>query len=140
MSQTHNILYRRAFGAFLLVYMRPPKMLDENDKEMVPTELKSVIVSSSIATGVYAIYSSGIFYWFTYATSDCRNINRPEVEEFPFYIREDQTMVLQSLSILSKMLWSDMEKIADGWTTVTSLADVSSRLFIQDSQKRLSIE
>lgn len=74
--------YRRAFGAFILFYDKKPLMFDENEEQMDPTELKMLVYDKKYKNMILAIYHSSLFYWFTYSFSDCRNINKPEIEDF----------------------------------------------------------
>ncbi|MBI5303024.1 MAG: Eco57I restriction-modification methylase domain-containing protein [Chloroflexi bacterium] len=78
-----TIYYRRTFGAFVLFYDCPPKMFDEHERPMLPTELKEIYFSAQYADLMLAIYFSNAYYLYTYLMSDCRNMNRPEVETFP---------------------------------------------------------
>ena len=47
-----------------------------------PTELKMLVYDKKYKNMILAIYHSSLFYWFTYSFSDCRNINKPEIEDF----------------------------------------------------------
>ncbi len=102
--------YRRAFGAFMLFYDQVPKMFDENDNPMVPTELKELRFENKDKGLIMSIYYSSLFYWFTYVFSDCRNINKPEVEEFLINLKECNKSVGEQLAMYSSLLSNDLQK------------------------------
>ena len=100
--------YRRAFGAFILFYDFMPEMFDENGNKMPPTELKEIFFNEKYEPIILGIYHSNLFYFFTYTFSDCRNINKSEIEELciDFDLLSDDD--IKSLSIKSSDLHDDL--------------------------------
>ncbi len=101
--------YRRAFGAFVLFYDKKPLMYNENDNIMEPTELKTIKFNKSLAPIVLAVYYSNLYYWYTYTFSDCRNINKPEVENFLISLDSIDNSLFGKLSSLSQRLSKDLQ-------------------------------
>ena len=101
--------YRRAFGAFILFYDKKPLMFDEFEQKMDPTELKEISIDKSFSELVLAIYHSSLFYWFTYSFSDCRNINKPEIEDFLIDLKLCKQNVGKLLAPLAIKLSKDLQ-------------------------------
>jgi len=108
-SETKSFYYRRAFGAFVLFYDFIPKMFDENGNKMFPTELKKIHFRQKYEDIILGLYYSNIFYLSTYTFSDCRNINKPEIEEFYIDLEEINDQCFIRLSKLSCELSEDLE-------------------------------
>lgn len=104
-----DFYYRRAFGAFILFYDEKPKMFDEFDDPMEPTELKTIKFDSRYKNIILSIYHSNLFYWFTYTFSDCRNINKPEIESFLLSLNLIGSVQKKSLESLSKILSKELQ-------------------------------
>ena len=105
-----DFYYRRAFGAFMLFYDIKPIMYNEFMEQMDPTEMKTLRFDNKYKGLVLSVYYSSLFYWFTYTFSDCRNINKPEVEDFIINLRKINETFGDSLSILSKELSDDLQR------------------------------
>jgi hypothetical protein len=108
-----EFFYRRAFGAFVLFYDTKPLMYDENNNIMEPTELKLVKFEKKYASIILALYYSNLFYWYTYTFSDCRNINKPEIENFLISLDSIDASLLKELTVLSKKLSEDLQRNSD---------------------------
>ena len=88
-------------------------MYDEDDNIMEPTELKTIKFNKSLAPIVLAVYYSNLFYWYTYTFSDCRNINKPEVENFLISLDSIDNTLFGKLSSLSQRLSKDLQDNSD---------------------------
>ena len=105
-----DFFYRRAFGAFMLFYDSKPLMYDENKNLMDPTEMKILRFDNEFKNLILAIYHSSLFYWFTYTFSDCRNMNKPEVEEFAIDLAKCKNKYGKDLSELANQLSKDLQQ------------------------------
>ena len=108
-----DFFYRRAFGAFILFYDTKPLMYDEYNNIMEPTELKLVKFEKKYAPIILALYYSNLFYWYTYTFSDCRNINKPEIENFLISLDSIDMSLHKELSFLSQKLSDDLQLNSD---------------------------
>ena len=61
-----------------------PEVLDGNGQRRPPSEFKALqFASASLADSALACFNSNLFYWFVTAYSDCRHLNKREVNAFP---------------------------------------------------------
>lgn len=83
-SQTNNTLfYKRRWSYHLLLCDRIPP-ITRSDGSAMPSELKRIGVAADLdAYALLALYSSTLFAWYFTALSDCRNLNKRELESFP---------------------------------------------------------
>lgn len=83
-TSLEKIFYSRKVGYFLQVLDFEPKVLDGQGNRRPPSEFKelkfSVRSQSKIAL---SCLNSNLFYWFITVSSDCRHVNKREVDFFP---------------------------------------------------------
>ena len=138
--------YRRAFGAFILFYDKKPLMYNEYEQQMDPTELKEICYEKEYQDIVLAIYHSSLFYWFTYSYSDCRNINKPEIEDFLIDLALCKKNVGKQLASLSKKLSKDLQEnsqfleynYSTGWRRFQAFYPRKSKSIIDEIDKVLA--
>ena len=146
MKQGVSFWYRRAFGAFILFYDKKPLMFDEYGHQIVPTELKELVFDEKYQDIILAVYHSSLFYWFTYSFSDCRNINKPEVEDFQINLdtcKQNYSRLLGSLSLkLSKDLQANSQFLeynySSGWRRFQAFYPRKSKSIIDEIDKLLA--
>jgi hypothetical protein len=84
-----QVYYTRKVGYFLQILNFVPVLLDATGKQRPPSELKEIrFPSQAYADLALACLSSNLFYWFVTVFSDCRNLNRREIDGFPVAIDE----------------------------------------------------
>ena len=80
----HEIYYTRKVGYFLQILNFIPRITDSKGNVRLPSELKVLRFGdnthSKLALGCL---NSSLFYWFFTTLSDCRNVNKREVDTFP---------------------------------------------------------
>ena len=141
-----DFYYRRAFGAFMLFYDIKPIMYNEYMEKMDPTEMKTLRFANEYKGLILSIYHSSLFYWFTYTFSDCRNINKPEVEEFIINLRKINASFGDSLSNLSNELSNDLQlnsrfleyNYSSGWRKFQAFYPRNSKPIIDKIDKVLA--
>ena len=141
-----DFYYRRAFGAFMLFYDIKPIMYNEFMEKMDPTEMKTLRFDNKYKGLVLSVYYSSLFYWFTYTFSDCRNINKPEVEDFIINLRKINETFGDSLSLLSKELSDDLQRnskyleynYSSGWRKFQAFYPRISKPIIDEIDKVLA--
>ena len=111
-SGNHGVYYSRKVGYFLQVLDFPPKVLDSKGKKRPPSEFKQLLFSSeSVSRLCLCCLNSNLFYWFITAFSDCRHINKREVDTFPIDLDAlNKSKIKSSLETLSISLMADIEK------------------------------
>lgn len=100
--------YTRKLSYFVQILSFVPLILDDMNRERPPSELKELFVESDlIAFALVAALNSSLFFWWLTVTSDCRNLNRREINEFPLPSSFDASAI-QTLSTLGRKLMKDM--------------------------------
>ncbi len=81
---THDIFYSRKVGYFLQVLDFQPRVLDGQGNRRAPSEFKTLSFGTAEhSRGALCCLNSNLFYWFVTVFSDCRHVNKREVEAFP---------------------------------------------------------
>jgi len=79
-----NIYYSRKLGYFLQVLNFIPTVIDGNGNQRPPSEFKQIDFNDlRRATIALCLLNSNLFYYFVTILSDCRHVNKREVESFP---------------------------------------------------------
>jgi hypothetical protein len=80
----HRIFYSRKVGYFLQVLDFEPRVLDGKGKRRPPSEFKELrFANDDHAKIALCCLNSSLFYWFITVFSDCRHVNKREVDAFP---------------------------------------------------------
>lgn len=83
-TSTHRIFYSRKVGYFLQVLNFEPRVLDGKGQLRPPSEFKELtFTTSEYAKLALCCLNSNLFYWFVTVFSDCRHVNKREVDVFP---------------------------------------------------------
>ena len=76
--------YSRKIGYFLQVVNFVPCVLSGDGSHRPPSEFKTLYFASKVeARAVLASLNSSLFYWFITLLSDCRHLNKREIDAFP---------------------------------------------------------
>ena len=79
-----SVNYSRKVGYFLQVLDFEPIVLSADGSRRPPSEFKTIFLSTvPEARAALAGLNSSLFYWFITLLSDCRHLNKREVEAFP---------------------------------------------------------
>ncbi|HSW62118.1 MAG TPA: DNA methyltransferase [Dissulfurispiraceae bacterium] len=108
----HKVFYSRKVGYFLQVLNFEPLVLDGTGKRRPPSEFKDIAFgNTALASGALTCLNSNLFYWFITVFSDCRHINKREVDNFLVDL-EDLThrQEFRALSELAGGLMDDLQK------------------------------
>jgi hypothetical protein len=82
-SSDHKAFYSRKVHNFLQVLDFIPKVYDGNGKLRPPSELKALTFSKKDeAMAAFCLLNSTLFRWFINVFSDCRHVNKREVQGF----------------------------------------------------------
>ncbi len=80
-SGQESIFYTRKLSNFVQILDFVPTIYDEAGKLRKPSELKELRFDSQVSRGaVLAFLNSTLFYWLITLFSDCRNLNKREIE------------------------------------------------------------
>lgn len=79
-----SLNYSRKVGYFLQVLDFEPIVLSGDGSRRPPSEFKTIFLGTDSETrAALAALNSSLFYWFITLLSDCRHLNKREVEAFP---------------------------------------------------------
>ncbi len=83
-SSEHRVYYSRKVGYFLQVLNFIPQVLDGRGNLRNPSEFKELnFADSRLSTCALCCLNLHLFYWFITVLSDCRHVNKREVQAFP---------------------------------------------------------
>lgn len=83
-ANSHSVYYTRKTGYFLQMLNFVPEIRTAQDQIRLPSELKEIrFTSDAQAAAALICLNSNLFYWFFTVCSDCRNVNKREIEAFP---------------------------------------------------------
>ena len=83
-GSSSSLNYSRKVGYFLQVLDFEPVVLSGDGSRRPPSEFKTVYFNSALeARAALGALNSSLFYWFMTLLSDCRHLNKREVEIFP---------------------------------------------------------
>lgn len=84
-SGPHSINFSRKVGYFLQVLNFQPRVVDGDGNLRPPSEFKPLTFSASTQKqSALALLNSNLFYWFMTIFSDCRHLNKREIDAMPF--------------------------------------------------------
>ena len=84
-SGPESINFSRKVGYFLQVINFQPRVVDGLGNLRSPSEFKSLSFRSSAEQyAALALLNSNLFYWFITIYSDCRHLNKREIDSMPF--------------------------------------------------------
>jgi hypothetical protein len=106
------VFYSRKVGYFLQVLDFEPKVLDGHGKRRPPSEFKELrFETEPQAKLALCCLNSNLFYWFVTVFSDCRHVNKREVDAFPIDLKRLEASPHSSRLIkLGNSLMDDLEK------------------------------
>ena len=107
----HRIFYSRKVGYFLQVVSFEPRMLDGQGRRRPRSELKELRFRTETQAKIaLSCLNSSLFYWFVTIFSDCRNLNKREVDAFPIDLDAMDRSSGNALVKLAAHLMRDLER------------------------------
>jgi hypothetical protein len=108
-SSAHIAYYSRKVHNFLQALDFVPEVYDGTGALRPPSELKELCFADRrTAAGAFCVLNSSLFRWYVNVFSDCRHVNKREVEGFPLNIdlllREDTSSWVDIAERLSASL------------------------------------
>jgi len=111
-SASGNVVnYSRKVGYFLQVIDFVPLVLSGDGTRRPPSEFKTMYLTSREAAGAtLASLNSSMFYWFITLLSDCRHLNKREVESFPLAGSLLKPYLSESVQSVVSLLMEDLQR------------------------------
>jgi len=104
----HLVFYSRKVGYFLQVLDFEPRVLDGKGQRRPPSEFKALrFESQDHAELALCCLNANLFYWFVTVFSDCRHVNKRELDAFPIDL--DALVASQARKSLLKLANALME-------------------------------
>lgn len=106
----HQIFYTRKLSHFVQILDFVPAIFDKINRQREPSELKNISFKKSKERDIFlSALNSTLFYWLLTVYSDCRNLNKREVDSMRFNIRETNSSLAKKLIELSNELMKDIK-------------------------------
>ena len=114
----HKIFYSRKVGYFLQVLNFELRVLDGKGRSRPPSEFKELTFQNETHSMLaLCCLNSNLFYWFVTVFSDCRHVNKREVDAFPINLDNLSASSLStSLLKLGKGLMEDLQRNSENRT------------------------
>ena len=107
-SAHKSIFYTRKLSSFVQILDFIPEIYDAADKLRKPSELKEIKFDGQLnRDGVLAFLNSTLFYWLVTLFSDCRNLNKREIEMTRLNL--DDKDRIQQLAHIAQELMDDIK-------------------------------
>ena len=107
-TQDPSVYYTRKLSYFVQILDFVPEIYDSSGNLREPSELKEVwFDSQKIRDGVLGILNSSLFYWLITTSSDCRNLNKREIQMARFDIGDEDN--LEKLGLVTRELMVDIK-------------------------------
>lgn len=106
-----HVYYTRKLSWFVQVTPFKPIILDAQGKQREPSELKTLrFATQAHANLALTALNSNLFYWFLTIGSDCRNLNKREVEGLPLGMDSMDEDLQEHLSALARELEESLQQ------------------------------
>ncbi|MFM5999284.1 MAG: Eco57I restriction-modification methylase domain-containing protein [Dolichospermum sp.] len=107
----YSLYHTRKLRYFLQFLNQPPTIINSLGKTQTTSELKTINFDLEInCNAVLSVYLSSLFFWYFLSLSDCRNVNKREVNGFLFNLNKVSNSIKLSLSELAQQLMLDLQK------------------------------
>ena len=129
-----SIFYTRKLSSFVQILDFVPAIYDAAGNFRKPSELKEIkFDSEAVRGGVLAFLNSTLFYWLVTLFSDCRNLNKREIDLMRLNL--DDKDRIQRLSHIAQELMDDIQANSE---MLTINYRTRGSLRIQSTYPRLS--
>jgi hypothetical protein len=111
----HTVNFSRKVGYFLQVVDFQPRVVDGRGKLRPPSEFKPLAFASEAErNAASAVLNSNLFYWFITVFSDCRHLNKREIDAmaFPDNLHKERPLI-KELQDLTHKLMLNLHKTSD---------------------------
>ena len=89
-TRESSIYYTRKLSYFVQILDFVPAIYDSSGNLRKPSELKEIrFDSQKVRDGALGVLNSSLFYWLITTFSDCRNLNKREIEMARFDLRDE---------------------------------------------------
>lgn len=135
-NSSYLLYHTRKLRYYVQFLDRAPIIYNEDGSLRVTSELKTIKYDSDNKRySAIAVYLSTLFFWYFIAHSDCRNLNKREVDMFPFSLH-----AYCNIDLLSKLGHEIQDNLQGNSTFIEATYQRYGKLKMQKFQPRLSKE
>lgn len=144
----HRVFYSRKIGYFLQILNFVPRVIDGKGGSRPPSEFKELrFTREEHAAHTLCCLNSNLFYWFVTVFSDCRHVNKREVDAFPINLEAlAASTAKKPLLKLARTLMDDLQRNSENRTmrfhhdtlTVQCIYPKSSKSIIDEIDRVLA--
>ena len=87
-----------------------PYFWNERDGEKVSSHVKAITLNKADVGATIAILNSSLFYWWFICWSDCRDLNRREIDQFPMGLDVLNARIRRRLAALTSELMGNFRR------------------------------
>lgn len=108
------IYFSRKVGYFLQILDFEPLVLNSKNERRPPSEFKEIKFKSKLhSDSALSLLNSNLFYWFMTVFSDCRHLNRREIDFFPVDLDKLSQTKGEQISKLAKTLMKELKETSE---------------------------
>jgi len=145
----YPVFYSRKVGYFLQILDFAPQVLDGRGRRRPPSEFKELrFPTETYAQLALCCLNANLFYWFITVFSDCRHVNKREVDAFSIDLaRLSEGKVRECLVSLGERLMADLSansverrmKFSHDTLTVQCIMPKLSKTIIDEIDRVLAV-
>ena len=110
----HVVYYSRKLGSFVQVLNFKPEVRRSDGTLRDPSEFKDLTIDNEKdANSTLLALNSSLFLWFCTIYSDCRHVNKREVEAFPIPFDSLSHYACQQVASLSHILMDNLKETSE---------------------------
>ena len=108
------VFYTRKLGSFVQVLDFTPEIRSNDGCLRDPSELKTLTFDNKNDANVALLaLNSSLFFWFFTIYSDCRNLNKREIEAFPIPFDSLESKAIMQINNLSRSLMENLKETSE---------------------------
>lgn len=130
----YHLYHTRKLRYFVQFLDKAPIIYNEDGSLRVTSELKTIKYDSDEKRyAAIAVYLSTLFFWYFISHSDCRNLNKREVDMFPFDLSS-----FKNISVLCQLGHQIVDNLQNNSSFIDANYKKYGKLSMQVFQPRLS--
>jgi len=110
-NSTHRVYYRIGGGRYWKIFTRFQPQFVLNGKSAISSRENYLFLpSEAFRVATISVLSSSLFYWFFILTTNCRDLNPIDLNEFPIRLESVNEKNMRNLGHLCEMLMNDYQQ------------------------------
>ena len=130
------VYFRAAGGGYFLLIKTQKSVTYINDKlEEVKAEKHIILSKNTKKTNIGALLSSTLFYWFYVTQTDCRNLSKVFIDNFPITDEISNDLLLQSIGSSLFLNYENNKKTKNTFYKTTGNSVIYDEYYPKKSKK-----